>query len=280
MRADRFPRWAVLALLAIVCALYEQILFRNHVLSERDIYAMLYPQAESFVRCFRMGSWPVWDPYVGFGQPMLANPGAQVFYPWTWLNLLFTPEIFYTIYVTTHVLLSSIGLYAFSRRLGLSPGGSLTAAALWTASGPLLSCVNLWQHLAGAAWIPWVLLAVDGALGAPSLRTALLLAAAVCGQILTGSVDLLAMTALLAAAYSLRYLRRTAAPEARRRIGAALLGLALAVALSAALWLPALDLFRSSSRPTLTEGIRTYWSLHPLMLIQSFLRAFLAEFPF
>jgi hypothetical protein len=34
------------------------------------------------------GSWPVWNPYVSSGQPLLGYPNSQVFYPPTWLNLV------------------------------------------------------------------------------------------------------------------------------------------------------------------------------------------------
>jgi hypothetical protein len=255
------------------------VVFRDHVLCERDIYAMVYPQIEAFVRSVAMGSWPVWDPYVGFGQPMLANPGAQVLYPWTWLNLLVSPETYYSIYALGHLLLSGVGLYLLAGRLGLSAPAAVVSSLIWVGSGPLLSTVNLWQHLAGAAWMPWVLLAVDAALSAPGLTRALLLGAAAAGQILTGSVDLVAMTALLAAGFSLRYLRPAAARETLRQAGAVALAAALAAGLTAAQWLPALEMLRASSRPSLHEAIRTYWSLHPFTLLQSVLPVFPAELP-
>ncbi len=271
--------WAALALAAVVAALFKDILFRGHALCERDIYSMVYPQLASFAHCIFAGSWPVWDPYVGFGQPMLANPGAQVLYPWTWLALLSSPEPYYTAYVTIHLFFSGIGTYALSRRLGLSGGGSLTAAALWIGSGPLLSCVSLWQHLAGAAWIPWVLLAADTALRAPSLAHALLLGGALSGQILAGSIELVGMSGLFVTCYSVRYIRWTTDPENLRRIGAGALAVAFALAFTAAQWFPAFELLRGSSRSTLDRATRTYWSVHPLTLIQGLLPVFPVALP-
>ena len=63
------------------------------------------------------------------------------------------------------------------RALGLGPVPASVAGALWTASGPLLSAVNLFHHFAGAAWIPWVLLVLVRALHAPGLRSGVLLGA-------------------------------------------------------------------------------------------------------
>ena len=42
-------------------------------------------------------------------------------------------------------------------------------SAIWMASGPFLSLASTWHHMAGAAWIPWVVLAADMALTRPSV---------------------------------------------------------------------------------------------------------------
>src|SRR6187397_100748 len=154
----REDRTAVLSLVALALLLLRDAVFRGGVFFERDVHLVWYAQVEAFVRSIASGSWPVWDPYTGFGQPLLANPSAQVLYPTTWLHLLVQPWIQYTVYVLLHLAFSGAGVYALGRRLDVSRGGSTLAAALWMASGPLLSLVNVWHHFGGATWIPWVLL--------------------------------------------------------------------------------------------------------------------------
>ena len=175
-RAGPIAALGVLALLT--AALFGEILL-GRVLYERDIHLLFYGQAETLVRIVAAGAWPVWDPYLAFGQPLLANPGAQVLYPWTWLNFVAPPADSYDFYVVSHHLLSAFGMYWFAGKLGVSRPGALIAATLWSASGPFLSFVNLWQHFAGAAWIPWVLLAADRALSEPRVGRVLLWGAAV-----------------------------------------------------------------------------------------------------
>src|SRR5262245_31372093 len=94
---ERAPRWtsaraaaaaATGAVLALVAFLHRDVLFRGQVYYYRDIHLQWIVQAEAFVRCFKAGSWPVWNPYVSFGQAFLANPNAEVYYPLTWLNLV------------------------------------------------------------------------------------------------------------------------------------------------------------------------------------------------
>jgi hypothetical protein len=207
----------------------------------------------------------VWDPCQGFGQPLLADPSAMVLYPMTWLNLLVRPWTYYTLFVASHTFLSCLALFALARRWGVSASGSFVSAALWGASGPFLSMANLWHHFAGAAWIPVVFLAAHGCLGRRGPRKFLLLIAALSGQILAGSADMCAMTVLGIVAYGIVEHRRfgLSVLSACLRLASACL---CALALTAALWWPALDMVSRSSRSSLSSNTRTYWSVHPLLL--------------
>lgn len=273
---------ALLLLSGLVLALFESAVFRGLVLFDRDIYAYWYGQTETFVRCLAAGSWPVWDPSVGFGQPFLANPGVQAFYPWTWLNLVLSPGTSYTVYTVSHLVLSGMGFFLLARRLDVSFQGALLGAVVWTTSGPFLSMVSLWHHFAGAAWIPWVFLAADYALSAPSLRSSSWWAAAQAAQALAGSAEMCVMTALALGAYlSVRIPWRSSARRGNlQRLGVGVLVVALVVAMTAAQWAPSLDYFLSSDRAKLLpQGTSTYWSVHPFNMLQLFLPTSLHRLP-
>jgi hypothetical protein len=272
--------WALAGLAAFVVFLFQDVLLRGRVLYERDIHSIWHGQVESFVRCIASGSWPLWDPYLSFGQPMLANPGTQVLYPWTWLNLLAPPALVYTLYVVGHLMLAGIGMYLLARRLEQSRSASFIAASIWTGSGPLLSMVSLWHHFAGAAWMPWVVLAADAVLRSPGVGRALLWGAAFAGQILAGSADMCAMTAAVTAIHALPLLRRRDSPRAPlRALGSAAVALAFALGLSAALWIPVLETARRSGRWDMAEGMRTVWSVHPANLLQMVLPVLPSDLP-
>ena len=96
---DRRDAGAALGLLALLIALFWRLVFRGEVLYDRDIAAVFHPMAESFFRAWRAGSLPLWNPWFSFGEPMLANPSAQVLYPPTWLMLAVPPATYYTLYV-------------------------------------------------------------------------------------------------------------------------------------------------------------------------------------
>jgi hypothetical protein len=272
---------ATVALLALALVVFSPLVL-GRVLFERDIQTFWLAQVETFVRAVAAGCWPVWDPWVTFGQPMLAQPDTQVLYPFTWLNLILPPGPVYSLYVLVHLLLAGLGSFRLARRLGTGGGGAFVAGAVFMLSGPLVSLANLWHHLAGASWMPWVLEAAQstsesGGKLRPALRWGLLTGV----QLLAGSADMAVMTALLAACLAGRQLLAGERPTRTRlrTIGSGLAALALGLGLSAALWLPTLEVARRSARWALPATTRQYWSFHPLSLAQVGLPLFVVDLP-
>src|SRR6185436_15375885 len=143
---------------------------------------------------------PVWDPNLAFGQPLWADANAQLAYPPTWLNLVLRPWRYYTLYAVAHALLGAAGLYALARRLGLARDAALVSAALWTASGPVVSTAAMWNQLAGAAWLPWAVLAARTSLDTGRAVHAVWWGAALAAPVLAGSPEGALLAALLGTA--------------------------------------------------------------------------------
>ena len=81
-------RFAALAFVLLLLALFPRVCLRGEVFYDRDLHVDFFPQAEAFVRAIFASSWPLWDSTVSFGQPLLADPSAQILYPFHGLNLL------------------------------------------------------------------------------------------------------------------------------------------------------------------------------------------------
>ena len=263
------PRRALLGLTFLVLVLFEEVVFRGRVFYERDIHLVWYPYLEAVRHSLASGSWPLWNQFSSFGEPLWANPAIQILYPTTWIALLWNPAPAYILFVLSHVILSAFGLFLFAQRLGISKTGSFLSASLWILSGPYLSFLNLWHHFAGISWFPWILLATDHALRSPSPRRTLLWGAALAGQILAGSADACAMAALLSTAYALRFLDTDNPRGALTLLLHGASAWLLAIGLTTAQWLPTLELASRSARWNLTSVVRDYWSVHPLMLLQA-----------
>ena len=111
----------VAGLAGVVAAVLHPLLY-GRVLFERDILTYWYEEVEVFAQTVAAGAWPVWDPWISFGQPFLANPETQVLYPFTWLNLVTPPAFVYTAFVLAHLVFSGLGLFLLARRFEVSDG--------------------------------------------------------------------------------------------------------------------------------------------------------------
>jgi hypothetical protein len=272
---------AVALLAALVAGVFHDATLGGRVLYERDAHLYLYPHVESLVQVVSDGSWPLWNPYFAFGEPMLANPQFQLFYPPTWLNIAVRPWTWFTAFVLVHLAFSGAGTYALARRLGASRLAAWVGGAAWMLSGPLLSLANNHHHLTGAAWMPWVILAADRAFGAPSARGYVVFAATFATQIVAGSPDTCAMTAVLCGLDFLRHLpwRPVWSVATARKLAAAAGATALALGLSAAQWLPTMVVASRSARSDLPDRMRMFWSMHPVSLLQALVPISFHELP-
>lgn len=257
---------------ALLLLLFPGPALEGRVFFYRDISVVWLAQVEAFVRSVAGGAWPVWDPALAFGHPLLANPNVQALYPFTWLNLVLRPGTVYTLYVFAHLMLGGSGTALLARRLGLSRGASLLAGCVWIASGPLLSLVNVWHHLAGAAWLPWVLALADRALHSGQLTHVPAWGIAVALQVFAGSPDFCMFTGLLCLAQlaAVADWRRPWGPSTRRRLLLTVAAYAMGAGLAAAQLLPSLALARTSMRGDLPRNARVGWSLPPAALAGMF----------
>jgi hypothetical protein len=268
-------------LFGLVLWLFRDVLLFGGVYYKRDVHLVWHPQVEGFVRAVLSGAWPVWNESLAFGQPLLADPSAQVLYPPTSLNLLMRPWVYYTLFAVAHFVLAVLGMRALGRRVGLSPKASLLAALGFGLSGPYISMVDLWHHYAGASLMPWVVLAAVRALGG-GLKETVQFGLVLALQILAGSADLVAITLLLAAAVAGRpYLKPAWPPPSETRVAAGRFAGAVALALgsSAPLWMPALEIVSRAARADLPAGVRAYWSLHPLAALETALPGLFSALP-
>jgi hypothetical protein len=272
---------ALLAVVSIVLLVFFDVIFRGRVLFDRDTHTLLWGQWTAFTHVVRGGAWPVWNPFIGFGQPLLANPGTQVLYPLTWLNLLLSPPDYVDLYAVVHLLLAGAGMLWLARTLRFSWTSATVTATAWMLSGPLLSAVDLWQHFAGAAWMPWVVAGAARTLAHPSGGRILGWALLQSAQVLTGSLDLVVLTAVPQVGLLILRLDwwHPLNRANGRRLAACALAATLTVAWTAALWVPAVDLLGRTARVELPGWLRMAWSVDLLDLVQLAIPLFPQDLP-
>ena len=248
-----------LTLLGIFCLVpllnFPRALLGERSLFIRDISMVWAPQSEAVVQQIARGDFPFFDGRRAFGQPLFADPRSEVLYPPAWIHLLLTPDKSYGFFCAFHIVIAALGAARLARRLvpEASPAALAAAGLAYGASGPILSLVAHWHHLAGAAWMPWI---IDLADPRPQRPVPWLgLSGLVALQVFAGSPDYTFATFALCL---LRLATRSDASggERLKTLPALLLGLSL----GAVQLLPSLSFAREAAREPFPIG----WALSPL----------------
>jgi hypothetical protein len=266
----------------VTLLLFGPALLGRGVFFQRDVLSYWRPQVDSLTRVLAEGAPPVWNPYFETGLPLLADPGYQVYYPPQWANLVMPPDLFYAFFIAGHAFLAAAGAFALGRAWGLGPAAASMFGAAWLLSGPFQSLGANNPQFAGAAWIPWVLLALEWTLTLPTARRAAVMGAAAALQLLAGSGDFALMTAQLCALRFLLWIARGPGllrDRASTAARVAPIAGVFALALGAALWMPTLAIVRGSGRAHMDPSLSAYWSVHPATLADLFVPTAVAGLP-
>jgi membrane protein YfhO len=259
-------------LAVIVVCLFWRVLFTSDMLYFRDIFNYSYPHAKLIHDVCRADHLPYWNPYLNWGQPLLANPNTLFFYPYTLMIILLPVNIAYPLHYVVHFSIAALGTYVLARRWGQTVQAAYFAGAFFAFSGPLLSLGNLYNMAACVAWMPWALYFTDWAIEWRSSRPWILLTLVFTLQFLAGEPMTLMATFGLAMAYALHRgggMRRPASlPNLSMLTGFFLVGI-LMLALAAVQFLPSLQLLSNSRRGSgLTFWQAGYWSFHPFLFLE------------
>jgi hypothetical protein len=113
---------------------------------------------------------PFWNPFPCGGLPLLAHPESSVWSPFYLVSLLLSPVVFIRWYVAIHHLIAVLGMWLLAtrclRRVGLDVRAAPLAVCLFAASTvfPLHLAEGHFEWVP-AAYLPWIILFFDQALG-------------------------------------------------------------------------------------------------------------------
>jgi hypothetical protein len=262
---------AVILLCGSLIGIFWRVIFTSAMFFYRDVYNYTFPSARLIHDLCRQGFLPYWNPYLNYGQAVLANPNLLFFYPYTLMIILLPVDLAYPLHFILHFAWAGIGTYLLARVWGQSRPAAFLAAFVFIFSGPVLSLGNFYNESACSAWIPWALLITDRALEAPRLRLWILLTVVFSIQWLAGEPFTFLATFGLCFAYAL--VRRGTLRELWSKPNIRLLAIFLLVGggmllLSAVQLLPASDLLSHSRRGL--QGLRfretANWAVNPFFL--------------
>lgn len=234
----------------------------RQVFAYGDFVEQHYPMRFFVAAELRQGRLPLWDPYTFGGEPAVAESLFATFYPLGLWQALFPAGSFpfwaLELEAIAHLSLAGIFTLLFVRRLTGNPQAGLVSGLAFSLGGFLTSYPMLQLIiLETAVWLPAGLWLIERALTAPSgdVRVRLWSVALAGGVLACGILAGHAQTFLYVAYASGAYLLSRSLSLGRgwrfTLVAALLLG-GTALGLSAAQWLPSLELYRVSPRAALT----------------------------
>ena len=157
------PLLSAASILALfVLLLFYRLLFTDRVLASGDILHYFYPYRDYAAASLRAGRVPFWNPYIFMGAPFLANPQAAALYPLHWpLSWLpVTRQLYWS--GAIHAWILALGGYALMRRWGMDWLAAVGTGLVLAGSGFYGGLLGHINQMNGAAWLPWLLWALEG----------------------------------------------------------------------------------------------------------------------
>jgi hypothetical protein len=189
--------WWALPILTSLAAL-RGVFSRSEIFYVRDLAGYFWPYHVWFRDAVFRGESLLWDPTIGFGRPVIADPVTHVLFPPAVLLRLLMPEVLgFNLYVALPFPLAALGCFCLLRRR-FSPQAASIGAVVFAVSGPVLSCGSMPNFSWAVGLLPWALWAADRLSETPSAGRFATLAALFTLQFLAGEPVTLAATATLA----------------------------------------------------------------------------------
>jgi hypothetical protein len=220
----------------------------------------------------RLPHVPLWDPDMLGGRPLVADPQAQVFSPFSVPAYVLPFWTSQALIAALKLWVAALGAFALARGVGMRFGGALLAGLVFGFSLWAVSWTS-WPHMSVWAFLPWLCLLLERCVRRPGPLPAAGLAAVAGLQFLGGhpasSVQVLAVVVLF------WLVRVLASAERRDRLAARLLTPAAALvaggALAGVLLVPFAELLAHSSDASLRSEVSGLLHQPPRYLLGIFL---------
>ena len=196
----------------------ELLIFRHQLFEGASIYFQVIrdpnpalassPWYLSHAQALRQGIFPLWNPWNGFGAPLIANYQSGFFSPLLMPLFLLPLSVIAAPYLLLRLLLAGWGTYLYGRGLGLRHWPAALAGWAFALSGWMIQYVNN-QHLVIDLLLPFLLWSLDRLFQRRRRGDSILLTGVALLVLLGGQPSSALFTLALALAYCLwRYLRR------------------------------------------------------------------------
>jgi hypothetical protein len=264
-------RAAAIAAALIPLAYFLPGLSRRVVLCADDCVVQNLPFRVLVARMWLDGQWPLWNPYIFSGMPLLGAIQAGILLPIHAVFLVLPPAAAMNATMLLTYAAASTGGFLYARQIGASISGALLTGFVWQASGFLIGQISHTNIVQTAALLPWILWSIERFAETGRGRWGVAVSASVMLQAFAGHPQTFAYSLMLAVAYAIWL--AWALRAARWRYAGAVGLIVAGVALAAVQLLPTAELWAHSIR-----GLASYEFFTSFSLPRRFLLTFVAPY--
>ncbi|HEX4217273.1 MAG TPA: hypothetical protein VHZ02_02805, partial [Acidimicrobiales bacterium] len=152
----------LLVLLVAPVAVFGVPLLFGQVFLDGDNFIQNFPLRVLVGQDLIHGHLPLLNPYIFSGAPLLGGFNAGAAYPFTWLFAVLPADVAWSLNLMATYEVAMVGMYLFLRQLPVSSTAATFGAAAFAFGGYLSGQIVHIDLISGAAWLPWILLAVHG----------------------------------------------------------------------------------------------------------------------
>ncbi len=204
-----------------------------------DQWCQIIPWRRAVRASLAAGEWPLWNPFVFAGEPLLGVDSPAVFHPIHLLSLGLSLPMSVTFVASATLGWSALWMYLLARDLGVRTEVALFAAAAWTYGAFHFFWLG-WPVALASSAMPLLVLGARRVARRPGIDSAVLMAAAWALLMLAGNPEVALLAGVLAGiVFAVELLLH--ARERRAALLAGVAGTALGLALSAVQLAPFLD---------------------------------------
>ena len=142
---------------------YSRLIFLKGILYSYDIRLVIYPWRVAAFHALSLHQSAKWTDYMYCGYPLGADFVTALFYPVNYIFFRFlpSPEISFNYYILFHLIISVIGMYQYSRLLGLSPWACVFTTLCFSFGGFMVTRLCQPTVFDVFCWLPWIVFCLE-----------------------------------------------------------------------------------------------------------------------
>lgn len=201
-----------------------------------DVFRVLYSFKVLAADLVKKTEWPLWNPYNGAGQPLMATMHSGFFNPFNAFFLFLSGPLAWSFYIIPQAILIILFTYTYCRSVTISPFGALFSSLSFVFSGFIVVRLLFGEFVYVLAFLPLLLAIIEWYRKNPKTKRMFLIPVIILFMFGSGQPQIILYSLLLTIVYMIYRLRTLP------KIALFILLIVLGIGMSAAVLLPTIEL--------------------------------------